>query len=347
MTRYFIKNNVSVALIDLITDHFLCSELTFLLQSEGYFEVTPIKKVNPLDMVIYQNLVKAILRLYLKTRSVKFFDKFYFRIKQIQLLRRFLGIEPSMDAIKHKTLPGDFPQASAFSLIPNNLVHEVESHSKLHGMHGMYFPSCNLYIQYFCEDDSQENEIINCEYPIPLSRALNSSTKGERDSSNLILLVEDPLLFNFGTIYNLELVRICTELGITHVSLVNVSETSKIEIFLSSNITSLVYPKSYLYANQFDSLHTLISNSNAVLNLTNESHNFVNRLSNILGIPYVTFDGKLATYHSDFYPATILGKLRMFPELLELIDTKAVFSSSMESEDIFRITILDALKRIS
>ena len=346
MTRYFIKNNVSIALTDLIGDNFLCSELTFLLQSEGYFEVTPVKKVNPLEKVIYQNFVKATLRLYLKTRSIKFLDKVYFHIKRIKLLRSFLRIEQSRDAIQHKTLPGDFPRVSAFTLIPNNLIQEVESHSKLHRMHGMYLPSCNLYIQYFCEDDSQENEIIDCAYPIPLSRALNSATKGERNYSNLILLVEDSLLFNFGTIYNLELVRICTELGITHVSLVDVWKTSKIEISLSSNITSLVYPKNYLNAYQFDSLHTLISNSDAVLNLTDESHNFVNRLSDILGIPYVTFDGKLVTYHSDFYPATILGKLRMFPELLELIETKAVFSSSMESEDVFRVKILDAIKRI-
>lgn len=346
MTRYFINNNVSIAMTDLITDDFLCSELTFLLQSEGYIEVTPAKKKKPLELGLYRNIAKAILRLYLKTRNIKLLDKVYFRIKRIEILRGLLGPTQSRDAIQHKTLPGDFPQVSAFALIPNNLVQEAVSHSKLHRMCGMYFPSCNLYIQYFCEDSPKENEIIDCVYPIPLSRALNSVTNSERNHSNLILLVEDSLLFNFGTIYNLELVRICTDLGITHVSIFDVSKASKIEIYLSPNITSLVYPKNYLNANQFDLLHTLISNSNAILNLTGDSYNFVNRLSDILGIPYLTFDGKLATYHSDFYPATILGKLRMFPELLEFIDSRADFSSSMKSEDIFRINILDAIKRI-
>lgn len=346
MTRYFINNNVSIALTDLIIDDFLCSELTFLLQSEGYFEVTPAKKKKPLEIGIQRNIAKAILRFYLKTKSIKLLDKVYFRIKRVETLRSLLGIEQPRDAIQYNTLPGDFPRVSAFALIPNNLVQEAVIHSKLHRMCGMYFPSCNLYIQYFCEDGPKENEIIDCVYPVPLSRALNSVTKSERDASKLILLAEDSLLFNFGTIYNLELVRICTDLGITHVSIFDVSKTSKIEIYLSPNITSLVYPKEYLNANQFDLLHTLISNSNVILNLTDDSHNFVNRLSNILGIPYATFDGKLATYHSDFYPATILGKLRMFPELLEFIDSRADLSSSMESEDIFRVNILDAIKRI-
>jgi hypothetical protein len=350
MDRKFTKDEQELFLMDFIGDDFLCSEIGFLLETNGFTNSESSDSLPWRRRSVRQDFLKGLLYLYIFLKKVPSLDILLLQLKNTKSVQRFLRSGKVNDRRNIVVFPEIFPHTNSFVVLPNHFYKEAFRRAQLNNLSSIFVPSCNLFIQFKKVSGLQSSAILESKYPLPVSIVRNSLHQRKLPANSfhrgVVLIVSDSSVFDRGTIYNEELLTLCKKSEFNSVTFVSETDQKvwELDIGLSSN--SKVFSTRILNSHNYELLLSLIGNASAVCNLTDTNFNFFKRVSDLSEVPYFSFTDFEDTENAHIPPFTILGRLRLFSDQLRIPHNHANFPEELNSEDSFRLMISSIINEI-